>query len=264
MNTAQVDISIFSQILDLSGVFLAALLGGILARADKLDPVGFIVVAIASGLGGGLIRDTLIQKGTPVTLTDSIYIVLAIIGAVLAYLLPIRGKLWDRVYPWLDALLLGVWTAAGADRALAYGMDWMPATLLGLITGIGGGVIRDVLLQRVPGVFRSGTLYASSALLASGTLVLLNRIGLHNIALAASVIVGTGLTLLARERGWQLPNSEEAEEMLPDHIPTKQETKRWWRRNSVKFTGVGKGNVSAGRPDAEQPTRTPNSAAEEL
>lgn len=65
MHTAQVDISLFSQIIDLSSVFLAALLGGVLARADKLDPVGFIVIAIASGLGGGIVRDTLIQKGTP-------------------------------------------------------------------------------------------------------------------------------------------------------------------------------------------------------
>ncbi len=65
MHTAQVDISLFSQIIDLSGVLLAALLGGVLARADKLDPVGFIVIAIASGLGGGIVRDTLIQKGTP-------------------------------------------------------------------------------------------------------------------------------------------------------------------------------------------------------
>lgn len=65
MHTAQVDISLFSQIIDLSSVFLAALLGGVLARADKLDPVGFIVIAIASELGGGIVRDTLIQKGTP-------------------------------------------------------------------------------------------------------------------------------------------------------------------------------------------------------
>lgn len=65
MHTAQVDISLFSQIIDLSGVFLAVLLGGVLARADKLDPVGFIVIAIASELGGGIVRDTLIQKGTP-------------------------------------------------------------------------------------------------------------------------------------------------------------------------------------------------------
>lgn len=172
---------------------------------------------------------------------------LAFVGAFVAYVLPIRGKLWDRVCPWLDALLLGLWTAASADRALAYGMDWMPATVLGLITGIGGGVIRDILLQRVPAVFRSGTLYASSALLASGVLVLLERIGMPNIALATSVVVGTGLTLLARERGWQLPNSEEAEELLPDHLPNANETKRWWCRNSRKHTRSARGHAHGGR-----------------
>lgn len=141
MHTAQVDISLFSQIIDLSSVFLAALLGGVLARADKLDPVGFIFIAIASGLGGGIVRDTLIQKGTPSHSLIPSTSCWRLWGAFVAYVLPIRGKLWDRVYPWLDALLLGLWAAASADRALAYGMDWMPATLLGLITGIGGSSV---------------------------------------------------------------------------------------------------------------------------
>lgn len=213
-----VDISVFNRILDLSGAGMAALLGGILARAMRLDPVGFTTIAIVSGLGGGVVRDTLMQKGTPVAFTDSAFLIAAVIGAALAFFLPIGGRLWDRIYPWLDALVLGCWAAAGADRALSYGFDWLPALLLGAVTGVGGGVIRDVLLRRMPGVFRGGTLYGTSALASAGTMIALSSMGLPNIALGAATVVGAGLTLLARERGWSLPTAEKTVSKIPGSI----------------------------------------------
>lgn len=213
-----VDISLFSRILDLAGAGMAALLGGILARALRLDPVGVATIAIISGLGGGIVRDTLMQKGTPVAFTDSAFVIAAIVGAALAFLLPIGGRSWDRIYPWIDALVLGCWSAAGADRALAHGFDWLPALLLGATTGVGGGVVRDVLLRRMPGLFRGGTLYATSALAASGTMIGLSALDLNEIALAVSTAVGAALTLLARERGWSLPTSEGAVSKIPGSI----------------------------------------------
>lgn len=213
-----VDVSLLSRILDLSGAGLSALLGGLAAREERLDPIGFATIAIAAGLGGGIVRDTLMQRGTPIALTDWAFLVAAIVGAAIAFLLPRGGRRWAAISPWLDALVLGLWAAAGSDRALAHGLGWLPAILLGTMTGVGGGVVRDLLLARMPAIFRGGTLYATSALASTTTLVGLNSLGLPNIALLAATTVGTGLTLLARRRGWSLPDSTQAAAHMPEPL----------------------------------------------
>ena len=193
---------------DLTGVLANALLGGVVARAERLDPVGFGILAIVSGLGGGLIRDTLLQRGTPIALTDYAYVLTALAGAVIAYLLPVEGRLWDRTFPIVDAVALGCWAAAGASKTLGLGLGWLPAVLLGTITAVGGGMTRDILLRRVPSIFGGNTLYATSALLASGVMVLMYDAGYPTYGLVVTTLVGAGLTLAARWRGWQLPEAQ--------------------------------------------------------
>jgi uncharacterized membrane protein YeiH len=190
---------------DLTGVLANAVLGGVLARGQRLDPVGFAALAIVSGLGGGLIRDTLLQRGTPVALTDYAYILTALAGAAIAYLVRVEGRLWDRMFPFVDALALGCWASAGAQRTLGFGLGWLPAVLLGTITAVGGGAVRDIVLNRIPGIFGGNTLYATSALLASGVTVGLYELDHPSAGLVAATAVGAGLTLLARWRGWHLP-----------------------------------------------------------
>ena len=193
--------------IDLTGVFANALLGGVLARGERLDPVGFCGLAILSGLGGGMIRDTVLQRGTPVAMTDYAYILTALAGAALAFLLRMEGRLWDRVFPFVDALALGCWASAGAQKTLGFGLGWLPAVLLGTITAVGGGTLRDVVLRRIPAIFGGNTLYATSALLASGVMVVLYDVGRPSLGLVVSTVVGAGLTVLARWRGWQLPEA---------------------------------------------------------
>jgi uncharacterized membrane protein YeiH len=195
------------RVIDLIGVFANAILGGVMARAERLDPVGFGVLAILSGLGGGLIRDTLLQKGTPVALIDPSYILTALAGAALAFVLHVEGRAWDRVFPFVDALALGCWAAVGAQKTLGFGLGWLPAVLLGTITAVGGGMVRDVVLRRIPIIFGGTTLYATSALLASGVMVVFFRLGHPTIGLVAATLTGAGLTLLARWRGWHLPEA---------------------------------------------------------
>jgi uncharacterized membrane protein YeiH len=195
------------RVVDLVGVLANALLGGLVARAARLDPVGFAVLAIVSGLGGGLIRDTLLQRGTPVALVDEAYVLTALVGATVAFLLPVEGRLWAKVFPYVDALALGCWAAAGAQKTLVLGLGWLPALLLGTITAVGGGLVREVLLNRVPSIFGGNTLYATSALLASGVMVLMHEAGQGTIGLLVTTVVGAGLTLAARWRGWQLPDA---------------------------------------------------------
>jgi uncharacterized membrane protein YeiH len=85
--------------LDLSGVAANAMLGGAVARAERLDPVGFVVLAIMLGVGGGMIRDTLLQHGPPVALTDYAYLVTALAAAAVAIVIRFEGALWERMFP---------------------------------------------------------------------------------------------------------------------------------------------------------------------
>lgn len=194
--------------LDLTGVFANALLGGVIARQERLDPVGFGALAIMSGLGGGLIRDVLLQHGTPVALIDYAYLLTAVGGAAAAYILVVEGWLWDRVWPVIDALALGAWAAAGAQKTLGVGLGWLPAVLLGAVTAVGGGMVRDVVLRRIPGIFGGNTLYATCALAAGAVLVLLSETGHPSVGSAVATVTGAALCLLARWRGWVLPHGD--------------------------------------------------------
>lgn len=194
--------------IDLTGVLANAMLGGVIARGARLDPVGFATLAILSGLGGGLIRDTLLQHGTPVALTGPAYIPTALAGAMAAFFLRVDGRLWTHAFPFVDALALGCWAATGAQRTLADGLAWLPAVLLGTITAVGGGMTRDIFLRRIPQIFGGNTLYATSAVLASGVMVVLYRLGHASLGLILATLTGAGLTLLARWRGWGLPEAD--------------------------------------------------------
>jgi uncharacterized membrane protein YeiH len=193
---------------DLTGVFANAVLGGVIARREKLDPVGFATLALLSGLGGGLIRDVLLQHGTPVALTDYAYPLTALGAAALTFAVRVEGRLWDRVWPGVDALALGCWAAVGAQKTLEAGLGWLPAVLLGTITAVGGGAVRDIVLRRVPTVLGGNTLYASCAAVASAALVILYDQGYPTAGTLVALTLGAGLCLLARWRGWILPSGD--------------------------------------------------------
>ena len=195
--------------LDLTGVFANAILGGVIARSARLDPIGFATLAIVSGLGGGMIRDVLLQHGTPVALTDYAYVLTALGGAAVAFLVPVEGRVWDRVWPLMDALALGCWAAAGAQKTLAFGLGWLPAVMLGTVTAVGGGFVRDIVLRRVPGILGGNTLYATCALAASGVMVGFYRAGHPTAGSVVATLVGAGLCLLARWQHWVLPQGDE-------------------------------------------------------
>lgn len=203
-----IPVSELVRAVDLIGVFANAVLGGVIARHEKLDPVGFVVLAVLSGFGGGIIRDVLLEHGTPVALTDYAYVFTALGGATLAFLIRVEGKLWDKIWPLVDALALGCWAAVGAQKTLDAGLGWLPAVLLGTITAVGGGAVRDVVLNRVPSILGGNTLYATCAAAASGVLVVLYDNGYPDIGTVSALLFGAGLCLVARWRGWILPSGD--------------------------------------------------------
>lgn len=196
------------RILDLTGVFANAIIGGLIARQERLDPIGFLTFAVLSGLGGGIVRDVLLQAGPPVALQDYAYLLTALAGAAITYVANVSGPVWDRVWPVIDAVALGTWAAAGAQKSLAVGIGWLPAILLGTITAVGGGAIRDIVTRRIPTVLGGSTLYATCAILASGVLVVCTENGYPTVGLVASTVTGGGLCLIARWRGWMLPEAD--------------------------------------------------------
>jgi uncharacterized membrane protein YeiH len=230
------------RVLDLTGVFGNAVLGGLIARQEKMDPIGFAVLAVLSGLGGGLLRDVLLQHGTPVALTDPAYLLTAFAGAAASFLANVQGRVWDRVWPVVDAVALGCWACTGAQKTLDVALGWLPAVLLGVVTAVGGGAVRDVVLRRVPGVLGGNTLYATAALAAAGTLVLLTGRGQPAWGSVAGLVVGAGLCLLARWRGWILPDADSwsaAVVRAPDREGLRRHVLRWpLRRHQGPDPGV--------------------------
>lgn len=194
----------FSRSIDLAGVFVNAVLGGVVAREFRMDPVGFVALAILSGLGGGMIRDVLLQHGPPVALTDTFYVLLAVVGAAVAFLIPLRARVWSLTYPVVDTLALGTWAVVGAEKTLSAGLTWLPAILLGTISAVGGGALRDLAVNRTPAIFGGNTLYATCAVAASGTVVVFTRYGLAAQGELAGIVIGSCWCLLARWRGWRL------------------------------------------------------------
>jgi len=164
-------------------------------------------MGLISGLGGGIIRDILLQHGTPVALTHAAYIPTALAGAGVAFLVGIEHRAWDRLFLLVDAAAISLWATAGALITLAAGLGWLPAVLLGTITATGGGITRDVILGKVPTVFSEGPLYATVALFVAAIQVLCAKtLGAQDatgtlIAIAA----GFALRLVAYRRGWRLP-----------------------------------------------------------
>ena len=199
--------------LDLLGVFANGLLGGAVARTQNMDLFGFAAMGLVSGLGGGIIRDVLLEHGTPAALVDGAYIPTALAGAAIAFLMHIQSRAWGRVFVLVDAAAISLWATAGALKTLDVGLEWLPAVLLGTITAIGGGVSRDLMLQRVPAVFKDGPLYATVAIVVAVIqVVFAEAYGLRFFTgTIVAIGVGFALRLVAYWRGWRLPTGLDLE-----------------------------------------------------
>lgn len=171
-------------VLDLSGTFVFAVNGALTAvRAARLDIVGVVTLGMITGLGGGTVRDFFLDALPPATFLDWRYLLTAALGGLLAFILSRQLDKLAMTITVLDAVGLSVFAVIGAAKALELGFGATQAAILGVITAVGGGTLRDVLVRRVPTVLRS-ELYAIPALVGAGITVSLTRTGFTGVAAA--------------------------------------------------------------------------------
>ena len=202
-------------VLDLAGTFVFALSGATAGVKHRLDLFGVLVLSYAAGNAGGIARDLLIGAVPPAAFSDWRYLGVSLLAGIVTFW---RPSFIDRLRsPVLlfDAAGLGLFAVAGTEKALAFGLNSVMAALLGMVTGIGGGMTRDVLLAEIPTVLRTD-LYALAALAGAAVVVIGAALRLPSTAVTiAGALLCFGLRFMAIRRGWHLPVAGE-----PD-LPTK-------------------------------------------
>lgn len=170
--------------LDLTGTFAFGLNGALTAvRMVRLDLVGVITLGMMTALGGGIIRDILINSLPPATFNNVLYLGVAAGGALVAFFLSVELERFTGLITIFDAVGLGVFCVTGASKAVEFGLGNVQAILLGAITAVGGGTLRDVAIRRVPSVLTSD-FYAVPALVGAALTVLATRVGIYGVASA--------------------------------------------------------------------------------
>ncbi|HTA86738.1 MAG TPA: TRIC cation channel family protein [Silvibacterium sp.] len=192
--------------LDFAGTYVFALEGGMAAARGHLDLLGVMVLAFATALGGGIIRDLLIGAVPPNSICDWRYGAIALAGGFSVFLFfSSVQKIPANALMLLDAAGLSLFAVAGAEKALAYGINPLIAILMGGITGVGGGTVRDVLLAQVPAVLRADV-YAAAALAGAAVVIAGTKLKLPQTPVA---LVGAVTCFLVRVvsvwRHWNLP-----------------------------------------------------------
>jgi uncharacterized membrane protein YeiH len=191
--------------LDLVGTFVFGLSGAVAAAKRGLDVFGILVLSVVAATTGGIIRDVLIGAIPPATLVDWRYLAISLAAGILTfYRLTVIDRLQSPVQLF-DAAGLAIFAVSGAQKALAYGLEPPMAALLGMLTGIGGGMARDIMLTEIPTVLRA-ELYAVAALAGAVVVVVGESFNLPSTATTlAGVVVCLGLRLGSIYRGWHLP-----------------------------------------------------------
>jgi uncharacterized membrane protein YeiH len=195
-------------VLELAGTFVFALSGAAAGVKYRLDLFGVLALSCATATAGGITRDVLLGAVPPAALRDWRYLGIAVLAGLLAFFAsphPERQQRLRNVVLTFDAAGLALFAVSGTQTALGYGLDPVMAALLGMLTGIGGGMLRDVLVSDIPVVLRSD-LYAVAAFAGAIVVVASHALDARPAASAmAGAAVCFGIRLVALWRGWRLP-----------------------------------------------------------
>ena len=192
--------------LDLAGVFFFAVSGSLLAARKQFDILGSVLLASIVALGGGVIRDIIINDAPPGAFTNPVYLVPPLLAALLVYFLFSSVQRFTSLLTLFDAGGLALFCITGTLKAITAGMNPVAAILLGVTTAVGGGLLRDITANEVPTLFNARDLYALPAFLGAGLTTLLWHLGLFS-GLTASLVAGAVFVfrVTAWRKGWYVP-----------------------------------------------------------
>jgi len=197
----------FVYTLEMLGTAAFAVSGALAASRKRMDIFGFCVLALMPAVGGGTIRDIIIDRVPVFWVSDNRYVAVAIIAALVVFFAPHRKPGGRRqLLVWADALGLALFAALGTETCLQHNTGPLVAVMLGVTTAVTGGMIRDVICNEIP-LILSREIYATAAFAASLVYVLADRLAMgDNAALAISVITGLAIRGLAILYNWSLPS----------------------------------------------------------
>lgn len=201
---------VLTLILGFSGTFVFAVSGATVAVRRGLDIFGLMVLAVAAGNAGGITRDVLIGAVPPVALSNAGYLGISVLAGLIVYFG--HGLVEKLKHPvqLFDALGLAFFAVDGTHTALAHGLSPLMAALLGMLTGIGGSIVRDILANEIPTVLRAD-LYALAALACAAIVAAGQVWQLPPVATAVlAMVLCVGIRFLAMRRDWHLPSSQRA------------------------------------------------------
>jgi uncharacterized membrane protein YeiH len=199
-------VSLLVQVLDLFGTMAFAVTGAFKAIEHKSDVVGIIILATITGVAGGVLRDVVFGRIPPVAIVNPLYVVITVAtGVAMFYLYRSLKKHWN-LFLKFDAIGLGVFTIIGATFAYnLFGLNFLAMAFAGVLTAVGGGILRDVFVNEMPIVFVK-ELYATASFVGVVIFFGLLAAGISlNVAAIPSIVAATALRLLAMKYNWNLP-----------------------------------------------------------
>ncbi len=196
--------------LDLLTVALAGVTGALMGVSLRFDIVGVTALAFLTGLGGGIIRDLLLGQ-VPVAIRGNDYVITAVAAAAVGFFFARWVRRFGWVLTWFDAASLGLFGVIGTSKALANGISVAPAILVGIVTAVGGGALRDVFTGQPPEIFKPGQLRALAVLGGVLVYVGLDRLDVRlGVSTAVAMLVTFALRMGALKLGWTTPTAIDA------------------------------------------------------
>jgi uncharacterized membrane protein YeiH len=216
-------------VLDICGTFVFAVSGAFKAARHELDLLGVLVLAIATGVGGGIIRDITLGCTPPAAFQDEIYLLVCVVGGLVVFVAANRiAPRWDCVM-FADAVGLSVFAAIGSAKAQMYDLGAIGIIMMAAITATGGGLIRDVLVREIPAVLKAD-FYATAALIGGASFIAARQLGYSQATqLLCAITVTFLLRVFAMKYGISLPKLRrlpESPSKLTQIRKTKQDTSK--------------------------------------
>ena len=192
-------------VLDLAGTAVFAISGALAASRKNMDIFGFSVLALMPAVGGGTLRDVLIGRYPIFWIADNAYIIVAVVAAVVVFFTARRVSSRKTLLIWMDAVGLALFAVLGAQISLAHGVSPLVATIMGIVTGVVGGMIRDVICNEVP-LILSREIYATAAFVAATTFVAASSYGVpESGCILLGIVFGFGVRMAGIVANLSLP-----------------------------------------------------------